>query len=367
MVSTYLAISHYRVHTDFGYQSFCALSKAVNCDTVSQSPYSVWWGLPLAVWGVAFYGFMVFLFLSSAAPSADRRRVWTIIFTAAFLCSLASVGFAGISAFFVGSWCILCIATYGINFFLAFLSWVTRKRLQLEPFVTAFVKDLCFLWMNTRWGSSVVGLLGIGLLLTALWLPPYWDIQPPEPSADIKTGITEEGLPWIGAENPVLEIVEFTDYQCFQCRKMHYHLLQLLVRHPGKLRVVQRYFPMDHEFNPIVREPFHVGSGRMAILSIHAAYKGKFEEMSDWLFSKAGTKPDFISLAEAADATGMDVGELSAALQHTRYRLHLKRDIHDGLRLGIVGTPSYVINGQVYEGNLPSELMQPLLKAAIID
>jgi len=47
-VSLYLAISHYRIHTETGYQSFCALSKAINCDTVSESPYSVWWGLPLA-------------------------------------------------------------------------------------------------------------------------------------------------------------------------------------------------------------------------------------------------------------------------------------------------------------------------------
>ena len=37
LLSIYLAVSHYRVHTDVGFQSFCALSKAFNCDTVSQS------------------------------------------------------------------------------------------------------------------------------------------------------------------------------------------------------------------------------------------------------------------------------------------------------------------------------------------
>ncbi|MBU4035957.1 MAG: hypothetical protein KKA35_05965, partial [Proteobacteria bacterium] len=43
------------MYTDIGYESFCAISKAINCDTVSQSPYSVFLGVPLAIWGVAGY------------------------------------------------------------------------------------------------------------------------------------------------------------------------------------------------------------------------------------------------------------------------------------------------------------------------
>ena len=39
--SVYLAISHYRNYTDIGYESFCAISRAINCDTVSQSPYAI--------------------------------------------------------------------------------------------------------------------------------------------------------------------------------------------------------------------------------------------------------------------------------------------------------------------------------------
>jgi uncharacterized membrane protein len=40
--AVYLAISHYRVYVDMGYKSFCAVSKAINCDTVSQAliPFS---------------------------------------------------------------------------------------------------------------------------------------------------------------------------------------------------------------------------------------------------------------------------------------------------------------------------------------
>jgi protein-disulfide isomerase len=60
----------------------------------------------------------------------------------------------------------------------------------------------------------------------------------------------------------------------------------------------------------------------------------------------------------------LDVNQLSAALQHAPYRLLLKRDIHEGLKLGIVGTPSYLIDGRIYEGSIPAEVLKPILKVA---
>jgi protein-disulfide isomerase/uncharacterized membrane protein len=366
-ICVYLAVSHYRVHTDVSYQSFCALSKSINCDTVSQSPFAVLWGLPLAVWGLAAYTFMLILVLCSGLPAAERRRMWAIGLAAACGCSVASVLFAGISAIKIGSWCILCIATYGINIFLVFIIWIIRRRFQAEALPIAFARDLRFFWSRRRWGIPVFTVFGTGLVMVASWFPAYWEIQPPGATADIKTGITADGHPWIGAVNPELEIVEFTDYQCFQCRKMHRYMLELLARHPGKIKVVQRHFPVDHEFNPIVNEPFHVGAGRMALLAIHAAYHGKFAEMNDWLFFKAARLPGPIRLVEAAAVTGLEVNQLSAALQHDPYRLILKKDIHEALKLGIVGTPSYLIDGRVYKGNLPAEVLKPVLKVAALD
>jgi len=63
--SIYLSISHYRVYTDMSYKSFCALSKAINCDTVSQSPYSILLNIPLPIWGVMGYLFLMGLLVFS--------------------------------------------------------------------------------------------------------------------------------------------------------------------------------------------------------------------------------------------------------------------------------------------------------------
>ena len=49
-VSIELSRIHVFVHTDPSYHSVCAMSEGVNCETVAASPYSVFAGLPVAVW-----------------------------------------------------------------------------------------------------------------------------------------------------------------------------------------------------------------------------------------------------------------------------------------------------------------------------
>jgi protein-disulfide isomerase/uncharacterized membrane protein len=365
-MSTYLAGSHYRVHTDPGYHSFCALSKAINCDTVSSSPYSILWGLPVAVWGVAAYGFMLILVSFAGYHPYEGRQLWASVMLTAILFSLSSLVFAGISAFKIGSYCILCIATYAINFFLVYMVWIIRRRYRAQPLLSSLSADLRLLWSQRRMSIPVTTAFVVGLLLMCLFFPAYWEAQQPAASIHVRTGVTVDGHPWIGAEQPLLEIVEFSDYQCFQCKKMHHYLRALVARYPEKIRLVHRNYPMDHEFNPIVSEPFHIGSGQMALLAIHAAASGKFLEVNDLLFYLVAQRRE-IRITEIAAKTGMDSQLLAAALQLESYHRQLRKDIRDGIKLGIQGTPSYLINGRVYEGSIPVEILKPVLEVASAD
>jgi uncharacterized membrane protein/protein-disulfide isomerase len=357
-LSVYLAVSHFRVHTDLVYQSFCAISKAINCDTVSQSEYSVVFGLPVSVWGA--FGYTFFLMLAAVAVATPRSpRGWDLLLLMSIVFSLTSIVFAGVSALRIGSYCLLCILTYAVNFLLLFFTWVTRRRFPSGGLRSGLRQDLRFL--RARCAIGIPALAGLAFALGVTWyaIPPYWQYRPPRAATPVPSGITEAGHAWIGAEHPMLEIIEFTDYRCFQCRKMHHYLRELVVRYPDKIRLVHRNYPMDHEFNPIVKEPFHSGSGRMALLAIHGAATGTFWEFNDRLFERAAA--DRISFKDLAAETGMDPQILSAALTHEPYRLQLLRDIREGMKLGIVGTPSYVIGGKVYEGGIPSEVLQPVI------
>ena len=274
--SIYLSISHYRVYTDIAYRSFCAISKAINCDTVSQSTFSILVSLPVPVWGVVGYVFFLLLASMAASRAANRQRLWPLLILISLIFSVYSIILAYLSTFVIHSYCIMCIVSYAINFLLLFYTWLTRNRFTNERFFTGLKQDVFFLWMQRKMTLSRMVPFLAGFVVLVTIMPAYWRLEAPKMSEDISRGITQHGHPWIGADIPELIITEFADYQCFQCKKMHFYLRQLIAEHPDKIRLVHRHFPMDHNFNPIVKEPFHIGSGYMAILSIYAASKNKF-------------------------------------------------------------------------------------------
>ena len=79
--ASYLSISHFRVYTDMDYRSFCAISKAINCDTVSQSPYSIFLNVPVPIWGVIGYIVVsLLLFKAWGYRNAAHKLFWPSLF-----------------------------------------------------------------------------------------------------------------------------------------------------------------------------------------------------------------------------------------------------------------------------------------------
>jgi uncharacterized membrane protein/protein-disulfide isomerase len=357
LFSAYLSYSHYRVYTDITYSSLCAVSRAINCDTVSQSPYSIFLGLPVPVWGVTGYVGMSLLLLSTIVPGAVPKRGWTLAMLAAAGFSAASLFLAGVSSFAIGSYCIVCIGTYAINFMLLFLAWIVRRRFDVGPMAAALKEDVWFLAGKRRIAITIVFAFMSFFLITSRAMPKYWEALPVAfPVGEIKSGATSEGFPWIGAENPELVILEFTDYQCFQCRKMHYFLRQLVATYPDRMRLVHCHYPMDHEANFIVEEPFHVGSGKLATLAIYAKLKGKFWQMNDLLYRLAGSGKN-VDLETVAAELGLKLSEVVAAVDHPSLKKILAFEIRYGMKHQVLGTPSYLIEGRIYEGNIPAEIL----------
>jgi protein-disulfide isomerase len=119
---------------------------------------------------------------------------------------------------------------------------------------------------------------------------------------------------------------------------------------------------MDHSVNPIVKEPFHVGSGKLALIAIHAATRNKFWQMNDLLFEMAA-QSDVINARKLAARLEMDPEAMVRSVNDRSAQLLLQQDILSGLKLQISGTPTYVINENVYLAQIPPEI----IKAALAD
>ena len=359
--SVYLTVSHYRNYVDIGYQSFCAISQAFNCDTVSQSPYSILWGVPLSVWGMLGYSFFLILLGFAWHPAANQKRVWTLLMLIALGFSAYSLVLAYISAYLIGTHCIMCILSYAASMALLFYTWLIRNRFGCEPIFKAFKLDIQYLLDFSKASTSIVSAFGGMAVIMILAFPAYWNLEPPAISKDVSTGVTKAGHPWIGAENPELTIVEFSDYRCFQCKKMHFYLRRLIDANPDKIRLVHRHFPMDHTINPIVNEPFHPGAAKFAIISLFALEKGKFWEMNDVLYDIPRQVRE-INLRYFAKKTEIEFDEIRHVFQDKRLWEKLIVDISDGLKYELTGTPGFVINDQVYAAHIPPEILRAYLK-----
>jgi len=360
--SVYLSVSHYRVHTDMGYHSFCAVSKAINCDTVSQSRFSIFLNVPVPVWGIFGYlFFMVLLVFVSKTATQEKSRLWPTLFMVALCFSLYSIVLALISTFYIRSYCIMCIASYAVNLLLLFYCWLIHRRFSRLSLMAGLKEDFLFILKNRIKSAVLIGGFLALFVMLGVFFPAYWEMSPPIVNRDIPSGITADGHPWIGGEDPILTITEFTDYQCFQCTKMHFYLRELVEDNPEKIRLVHRHFPMDHAYNPLVKEPLHVGSGKMALYSLYAAERGKFWLFNDMLFDVDTSKGHF-NLRGMAKNAGFDVYDLSRAVKDPGLQRKLLIDIRDGLRLGVTGTPTYIIDGEVYVGNIPPEKIASVSK-----
>lgn len=119
---------------------------------------------------------------------------------------------------------------------------------------------------------------------------------------------------------------------------------------------------MDHEFNDVVvPEPFHIGAGKMAMIAIYAASKDKFWVMNDALYAIGREKAPF-GTRTLAETTGFTSGELAEASRNPLIKKLLLQDIRQGMKMGVVGTPTFVIDGKVYPSALPPDILNKIMQ-----
>jgi predicted DsbA family dithiol-disulfide isomerase len=82
--------------------------------------------------------------------------------------------------------------------------------------------------------------------------------------------------------------------------------------------------------------------------------------MNDLLFDLAGKEKE-LNLENLAAKTGLESAKLARALNSQGMQQRLKIDIWTALKLRMVGTPSFKVNGKAYQGQLPPEIFKKVL------
>lgn len=171
-------------------------------------------------------------------------------------------------------------------------------------------------------------------------------LKRPEP---LVYNIATDNQPSLGSANAPVTIIEFTDYQCPACAAMQPSIEKLIKEYEGKVRLVVRDFPLEQ----------HENAYKAAEAAEAAREQGKYWEYVA-LLMRNQTKLDVASLKEYASQTALDRQKFDAALDSGKFADAVSRDLRDGMRVGVNGTPTLFVNGR-----LVSEATPEALKAAI--
>ena len=183
--------------------------------------------------------------------------------------------------------------------------------------------------------------LGAGYLLWGRGIPP----AVPGAAAGQRVNVSTEGDPSLGPADAPVTIVEFSDYQCPYCQAWYLQIFdQLMANYPGKIRFVYRDLPL----------PGHPESTPAAEAAHCAGEQGAYWKYHDALFNgKYGLNR--AAYDQYAADLGLDAGAFKTCQDEKHYQAEIKTDAADASRLGLNGTPSFVINGLILIGAHPFE------------
>jgi cyclophilin family peptidyl-prolyl cis-trans isomerase/protein-disulfide isomerase len=152
-----------------------------------------------------------------------------------------------------------------------------------------------------------------------------------------------------GEGNPdaKLVIVEYSDFQCPYCSGAAQVLSGVLDRFPDQMYIVFRHFPLTsiHDKAMIAAQAAEAAGAQGHFWEMHNLL---FERQSEWSQDAVEDMPDV--LAGYAQELGLDVAQFSRALDEGTYLEKVQASFDQARDLGLGGTPTIFINGQLYNG-----------------
>ncbi len=169
----------------------------------------------------------------------------------------------------------------------------------------------------------------------------------PRPQATVVQMVpVEKNDPVKGSKNPLVTIVEFSDFQCPFCTRVNPTLDQVMKNFGDDVRIVFKQNPL----------PFHKEAPAAAEIALAAGEQGKFWEMHDLLFEnqKRMKGADMTALGvELGQQLGLNTNKLKQALESGKYKEQVKADQALAGKVGARGTPNFFINGVQLVGAKP--------------
>jgi protein-disulfide isomerase len=254
-------------------------------------------------------------------------------------------------------------AYFSIYFLFYFTNMSLSERLKYAEMKARHSK-IFLPWYKKFWGKLIIVILTFLLLLFTLSaIYVYQEIKriqaeeagtysDKQKQAYLEL-INGSGGYTIGAPNPKITLVEFTDFACPYCRQAALEIRPLLENYKDDVKLVIRDFPV------------HENSIDLALAMRCAGEQGRYWEAYDLTFQEQELLTDTGDLLKAnllawAEILNLDLGRFETCFDERRYVSLIRRDYEDGLALQIQGTPTWFVNNYPITGYYPDDKFKEL-------
>ncbi len=296
------------------------------CDVIRNTRYASAIGIPTPGLGVGF--FLAALALSFVRD--PRARPLLAVWGAGG--ALVSGALLYLQAFEIGAWCQFCVIADVAALVVAVSAFllVTAPRSRFNPLVL----------------PAVAATAAIAFF-TPLVVKGAVERKLPGPSV-----VVEEKLPEAIAREQrpgVATVVEYLDFECPYCRKLHERLERVLPAYGERVRVVRKMMPLA----------MHVYAEQAAHAYACADDVGSGAELADALMRADSLTVQAIEAMAAK--LGLDLDDFRACLKDPRTAERVRDEMEEARAAGVRGLPTFWIGKKRFTG-LADE---PQLRSAI--
>jgi len=156
---------------------------------------------------------------------------------------------------------------------------------------------------------------------------------------------------WTGTSTPKVTIVEFSDFVCPYCQNSFSTISEIKSKYKNDVKIIYRDF-IGHD-----------NSLNLALAGRCAGEQNNFWLMHDRIFSTS--EPENLTPEKVigyATQIGLDTKKFTDCLNSQKYLNLIRKDATDAASLGVTKTPTWFINGEKIEGEIPINLFEQYIK-----
>ena len=374
LISGYLGVVHVAlVRGDLLGGPLCgALGSAFNCHAATASRLGQGLWMPLAFWGVL--GYLATLALSVIAWRCPEEapRALTLLAGIGAACLVVDAGLLAVTLRQLHALCLLCLATYLINLLLTVAAWRGSGRSGGQLVREVPAAGRAFLRPRSAvawafWGVIVTGAVGLGAVQQTT---DFFHQAPHGLRERIqqhvantpRVSVDTTGSPRLGSPSAPVQVVTFADFLCPLCRDVARFNAVIQASRPDEVSFVVKLFPLEQACNAALPQTIHPGACQLAAAAACAHAQGKFWAFHDRVF-RVGPTYRLGDLEQDAARAGVNLDAFRQCLAGGQGAQAVARDIAEGARLGLVGTPVMIVNGVRVDGTMSPSQFEELARA----